>query len=169
MRLFPLFLLLSLSSSAFAQESTEKLRSSSDNAQRLFDSGFAASPSTERAHVEKMPEYPGGEAALFQFISNETHYPKQAMQQGITGKVLVQFVVERNGKVDSVLIKRSAHSLLDEEAIRVVGLLGDWTPGTQYGKAVRVKFVLPISFTLPAKDLERIRKKAAKKAAKARK
>ena len=169
MRSVSSIVLLLIPALAFAQESTDKLRSSSDNVQDLFDRGFAGSTSTERAHVEELPEYPGGQEALLQFISKETKYPTEALGQGITGKVLVQFIVEKSGKVDSVLIKRSAHPLLDREALRVVGSLGDWVPGTQDGKAVPVKFILPISFTLPSGDLERIRKKAAKKAAKARK
>ncbi len=162
-------LLLLFSAVAFAQESTDKLRSTSDKAQDLFDSGFAGSSPTDPVHVEEMPEYPGGQDALLQFISKETKYPAEALEQGITGKVLVQFIVEKSGKVDSVLIKGSVHPLLDAEALRVVGSLGDWVPGTQDGKSVPVKFILPISFTIPSGDLERIRKKAAKKAAKARK
>ena len=80
--------------------------------------------------------------------------------------VFVQFIVEKNGQVDSVWIKRSAHPLLDAEALRVVALTDGWTPGSQNDKPVRVQYMLPISFTMDAKELEKILRKQAKRAAK---
>ena len=77
----------------------------------------------------------------------------------------VGFIIEKTGRVDSVWVQRSAHALLDAEAMRVVDAMPDWSPGTQDGKPVRVQYVLPISFTMDPAQLEKIRKKAAKRKA----
>ncbi len=152
----------------FAQEATDKLKSTSDNAQDVFEQVIRQPASDKHMPVEVMPEYPGGTAALYQFVSQKTKYPEEARELGITGKVLVKFIVAKDGGVDSVSIMRGAHPLLDAEAMRVVGLMARWTPGTQDGKPVRVQYVLPINFDIPTKDLERLRRKAAKKVARDR-
>ena len=151
----------------FAQEGTDPLKTNSDKAQQVFDN-VTAKPEAQ-VPKEELPVYPGGETALYAFISKETKYPEEAREQGITGKVFVQFIVEKDGSVDSVWVKRSAHPLLDAEALRVVQLADGWKPATQNDKPVRVQYMLPISFTMPAEDLEKIRKKAAKRAAKEKK
>ena len=150
-----------------AQEGTDQLKQNADKAQQVFDSAIELPAAN--ALVEEMPVFPGGEAALFAFIQKETNYPPAAREQGITGKVFVQFIVEKDGSVDSVWVKRSAHPLLDAEALRVVQLADGWKPATQNDKPVRVQYMLPISFTMPAEDLEKSRKKAAKRAAKEKK
>lgn len=149
-----------------AQEGTDQLRMNADKAQEVFDNVIAKPASTEQGPKEELPVYPGGESALYAFISKETKYPEEAREQGITGKVFVQFIVEKDGNVDSVWVKRSAHPLLDAEAARVVQLIDGWKPATQNDKPVRVKYMLPISFTMDEKDLEKIRRKQAKRAAK---
>ncbi len=149
-------------------KATDKLRSSSDKAQDVFEKVVRAPGASEQVPVEVMPEYPGGTTALYQFVAKETKYPEEAREQGITGKVLVRFIVGKDGVVDSVTVMRGAHPLLDTEAMRVVWLMGKWTPGTMNGKPVRVQYVLPINFDMPAQDLEKIRRKAARKAAKER-
>ena len=151
---------------AFAQEDTEQLKQNADKAQQAFDSAIAKPAGQQQVPKEELPVYPGGEAALFVFINKETKYPDAAREEGITGKVFVQFIVEKNGQVDSVWIKRSAHPLLDAEALRVVALTDGWTPGSQNDKPVRVQYMLPISFTMDAKELEKILRKQAKRAAK---
>jgi len=98
--------------------------------------------------VEKMPEFPGGTDALKTFISQNVKYPSEAVRDSITGKVFVSFVVDSMGKVTDTKIERSVHSLLDEEALRVINELPDWKPGTQRGKAVNVVFTVPIQFAL---------------------
>ncbi len=152
-----------------AQEGSDQLKSNSDKAQQVFDNTIAKPAAQEQVLKEELPVYPGGETALYAFISKETKYPEEAREQGITGKVFVQFIVEKDGNVDSVWVTRSAHPLLDAEALRVVQLIDGWKPATQNDKPVRVKYMLPISFTMPAEDLEKIRKKAAKRAAKEKK
>lgn len=99
--------------------------------------------------VEDMPEFEGGEASTFRnFIAKNLAYPEKAKEQSIEGKVFVQFVVGADGKVKNTEVVRSAHPLLDAEAIRVVNLSPEWTPGMQRGKNVAVQFTFPINFKL---------------------
>lgn len=98
--------------------------------------------------VETMPEYPGGQLALRKFIATHVMYPEEAKQKGVQGKVFVSFVVEKDGSVGDVKIARGVDSSLNKEALRVVTLLSDWTPGKQKGKAVRVSYTVPINFAL---------------------
>ena len=98
--------------------------------------------------VEEMPEFPGGMDAMIQWIAQQMKYPEKAKKDGIQGVVYVGYVVNKAGKVESVEVERSAHPLLDAEAVRVVSEMPAWTPGTQRGKAVDVKLVIPIKFSL---------------------
>ncbi|MCI6161455.1 MAG: energy transducer TonB [Prevotellaceae bacterium] len=98
--------------------------------------------------VEVMPEYPGGMVAMMRFLQDNVQYPFKASKQNINGRVVVQFIVEKDGRVGHAKIARSVHPLLDEEALRVVRLMPKWTPGKQKGKPVRVKFNIPITFRL---------------------
>lgn len=98
--------------------------------------------------VESMPEFPGGEAALTKYLFDNIEYPQMAKESGIQGRVFVTFVVERDGNVTDVRVLRGIGGGCDEEAIRVVKGMPNWTPGKQRGKPVRVQFNLPIKFTL---------------------
>jgi protein TonB len=98
--------------------------------------------------VESMPEYPGGEAALYKYLAENIKYPQMAKESGIQGRVFVTFVVERNGSVTDVRVLRGIGGGCDEEAIRVVQSMPNWTPGKQRGKSVRVQYNLPVKFTL---------------------
>jgi len=99
--------------------------------------------------VEEMPKFPGGGMdAMGQWISQQMKYPEQAKKDGIQGVVYVGYIVNKTGKVESVEVEKSAHPLLDAEAVRVVAAMPDWTPGTQRGKAVDVRLVVPIKFSL---------------------
>lgn len=98
--------------------------------------------------VEKEPEFPGGEDALYEYIGKNIVYPRQAREAGIEGVVVVEFVVEPSGKLSNVVAKRKVAPSLDEEAVRVVKTLPAWSPGKQRGKAVRVYYRLPINFQL---------------------
>jgi protein TonB len=97
---------------------------------------------------EIMPEFIGGADALDEFIKQNVKYPAEAKEAGIQGKVYVQFIVEKDGSVTNVIVRRGAHKLLDAEAVRVVKMMPDWKPGTMRGKKVRVRYTLPISFML---------------------
>ena len=98
--------------------------------------------------VEVMPQYPGGQTAMLKYIMENIKYPKQAMKEGIQGRVTVSFIVEKDGRVSNVRLLRSVQSALDKEAVRVVKSMPKWTPGKQNGKPVRVRFNLPVMFKL---------------------
>ncbi|WP_163716270.1 energy transducer TonB [Mangrovibacterium lignilyticum] len=98
--------------------------------------------------VENMPEFPGGELALRKFIANAIKYPVIAQENGVQGKVYVNFVVDKDGSVTQARIARGVDSSLDKEALRVVNSLPKWKPGQQRGKPVRVSYTVPISFVL---------------------
>ena len=98
--------------------------------------------------VEEEPAFPGGEEALYKFIHENVVYPSAAKNAGIEGTVVVEFVVEPNGKLSHVTAKRKVAPSLDDEAVRVVKMLPAWSPGKQRGKAVRSIFRIPINFQL---------------------
>jgi protein TonB len=98
--------------------------------------------------VENMPEFPGGELALRKFISSAIKYPSIAQENGIQGKVFVNFVVDRDGRISNAKIARGVDPSIDKEALRVVMTLPKWKPGMQRGKTVRVSYTVPISFQL---------------------
>ena len=98
--------------------------------------------------VEQMPQFPGGEAALMKFLSSHINYPPMAAENNVQGKVILQFVVEKDGRVGEVKLIRSVDKDLDKEAIRVVKLLPKFTPGRQNGNPVRVWYTLPVQFKL---------------------
>ena len=98
--------------------------------------------------VENMPEFPGGDLGLMQYIQKNVKYPPIAKEYNITGKVYVSFIVDRSGSVTNVKVVRGVDKNLDAEAVRVVKSLPKYKPGKQRGKAVRVMFTIPISFTL---------------------
>jgi periplasmic protein TonB len=102
----------------------------------------------EFVKVEVKPAFPGGDAALLQYISKNTKYPKIPLELGIEGKIYVQFVIGTDGSVGSVTVVRGVDDHLDKEAVRVVSSLPKWTPGKQRGKAVPVSFILPINFNI---------------------
>jgi TonB family protein len=98
--------------------------------------------------VEQMPEFPGGQAALLKWISDHIKYPTIAEENGIQGHVICTFVVECDGSITDVRVSRSIDPSLDKEALRVLGLMPKWRPGRQKGKAVRVKYTVPVGFRL---------------------
>ena len=98
--------------------------------------------------VEVMPSFPGGQAALFEWLSKNIKYPVVAEENGVQGRVIVTFVVERNGSITDVQVVKSVDPSLDKEAVRVVKAMPHWIPGKQNGSAVRVKFTVPVTFRL---------------------
>ncbi len=98
--------------------------------------------------VEQMPEFPGGNAALQKYLASHIQYPPQAAENGKEGKVIVQFVVEKDGHIGEVKIARGVDKDLDREAVRVCKTLPKFTPGRQNGQPVRVWFTLPVTFKL---------------------
>jgi TonB family protein len=98
--------------------------------------------------IEDMPMFPGGKAALKDYIYTHLVYPEKAKEEGITGKVLVQFDVTGKGKLQDIHVVRGVHEELDRSAVEVFRSMPDWTPGRQRGKAVEVQVVVPVSFIL---------------------
>lgn len=98
--------------------------------------------------TEVSPEFPGGETAMNQFLIKNIRYPQMAKDNNISGKVLVGFIVDAQGYVKDVKLIRGIGSGCDEEAIRVIKNMPQWTPGKQGGKPVKVMFTIPISFTM---------------------
>ena len=98
--------------------------------------------------VEQMPQYKGGDGALMDYLNKSIKYPVIAEENGIQGRVVCTFVVERDGSITDVKVVRSVDPSLDKEAVRVLKAMPKWIPGKQNGSAVRVKFTLPVTFKL---------------------
>src|SRR5690606_4980152 len=98
--------------------------------------------------VEEQPEFPGGNAAMMKFLSDNIKYPVIAQENGIQGRVITIFVVERDGSITDVQVVRGVDPSLDKEAVRVIQSMPKWKPGKQRGSAVRVRFTLPVVFRL---------------------
>ncbi|MDR0891899.1 MAG: energy transducer TonB [Mediterranea sp.] len=98
--------------------------------------------------VEKMPEFKGGQTALMQYLSKNIKYPTIAQENGTQGRVIVQFVVNKDGSIVDAKVMRSVDPYLDKEALRVINAMPKWEPGMQRGKPVRVKFTVPVMFRL---------------------
>jgi len=98
--------------------------------------------------VEQMPSFPGGPAALMQYLSSNIKYPVVAEENGVQGRVVCTFVVEKDGSITDVRVVKSVDPSLDKEAMRVVKSMPKWIPGKQNGSAVRVKYTVPVTFRL---------------------
>mgnify|MGYP002761729497 FL=1 len=98
--------------------------------------------------VEEMPSFPGGQGALMSYLASNIKYPVVAQENGVQGRVIVSFVVERDGSISDVKVARSVDPSLDREAQRVVKSMPRWKPGKQNGSAVRVKYTVPVVFRL---------------------
>ncbi|MCC8134313.1 MAG: energy transducer TonB [Tannerellaceae bacterium] len=98
--------------------------------------------------VEEMPQFPGGDGELLKFISKSIKYPVIAQENGIQGRVVCSFVVNRDGSIVDAEVVRGVDPSLDKEALRVINTMPKWTPGKQRGKPVRVKYTVPITFRL---------------------
>lgn len=98
--------------------------------------------------VEDNPEFPGGTQAMMKYLSENIKYPVIAQENGIQGRVICQFVVNKDGSIVDINVVRSVDPSLDKEAIRVIKSMPKWKPGKQRGKPVRVKFTLPVVFRL---------------------
>jgi len=97
-------------------------------------------------HVEEMPQFPGGEAEMMKFLSQNIRYPLKAMEKGIQGTVVCRFVVDSIGEVKNVVVLKKIDPLLDQEAIRIIKLMPKWIPGKHNGKAVSVSYIIPVGF-----------------------
>ncbi|MGB3848804.1 MAG: energy transducer TonB [Tunicatimonas sp.] len=98
--------------------------------------------------VETQPSFPGGISAFYQYLGESVVYPKQAIRQSVSGKVFVEFVVDKDGSLSQIKVLKGIGAGCDEEALRVIKNSPRWNPGKQRGRAVRVRMVVPISFKL---------------------
>ena len=140
----------SAENNAEAKDTANVDNSKAETTDVKFDSKVAARNSETDTVMDKcevMPKFPGGESGMMKFLTENVEYPKEAAEKGIKGKVLVEFVVERDGSINEVKIKKSADPILDKEAMRIAKAMPKWKPGTIDGKAVRVKYVMPLTFT----------------------
>lgn len=109
--------------------------------------GAAVASPTVLTYAEQMPAFAGGEVALHRYLATQTKYPPEALRRGLSGQVVVQFVVDEQGRVlDPVVVKSTAPEFNDE-ARRLAWLMPRWTPGREHGQPVRVRCTLPIGFT----------------------
>lgn len=98
--------------------------------------------------VEEMPQFPGGPSALFEYLSTNIQYPNDAYENGIQGRVIVTFIVEKDGSISNTKVSKTVNPSLDEEAQRLVKSMPHWIPGKQHGEPVRVKYTVPVTFRL---------------------
>ena len=98
--------------------------------------------------AEVMPEYPGGEQAMMNFVATNVKYPQEAIDKEISGRVMVGFVVEKDGSISDVKVVKGIGGGCDEEAVRVVNAMPKWKPGMDKGKPVRVSYMMPFTFKL---------------------
>ncbi len=96
--------------------------------------------------LEVKPEYPNGNEGLGKYLSENIKYPKKALKNGVSGKVFVQFVIDKTGKVTNVVAVRGVEKSLDKEAVRVIRSMPKWKPGMKDGQPVKVKYTIPINF-----------------------
>ena len=120
----------------------------SNNESKTQDASVSKQNEKTDTTVVKMPEFPGGQEALYSWIGKNTKYPEAAKKSRIEGKVLVNFTVLKNGKIDKISISKKVNDLLDAEAIRVISSMPNWTPGENKTAPVDVEMTLPINFKL---------------------
>lgn len=120
-------------------------------ANKLPQSGIAAATTDPiYEEVDVQPEFKGGVKAMYAYIGQEVKYPKACEKDGVEGMVMVAFVIDKQGKITDVTVKKQVHELLDQEAVRVISGMPDWEPGKKDGKPVSVRFHLPLRFKLKA-------------------
>ena len=113
---------------------------------KIKKKGTSDVASTEK--IETRPEFPGGMDKMFDYLSKNIKYPTEALNEGIQGKVYVEFVVEKDGSISNSRIIRGIGYGCDKEALRVINEMPNWAPGTLNGEPVRVKHILPLNFKL---------------------
>ena len=125
-------------------------------ANSTIDLGFAKADNVFD-EVDEMPQFPGGMAGMMQYLSQNIRYPQDARAAGAQGRVIVSFIVEKDGSISNARVAKPTYSSLDEEALRVVSAMPNWWPGKQNGEAVRVKYSVPVSFRLGNKETPNVK------------
>ena len=134
------------------KEQTESSETETTSRTALPEKEIREDGSTVYYVVEEMPNFPGGMGECMKFLSKNIKYPTEAMEKEIQGRVIVQFIVEKDGSITEAKVVRGVDPALDKEALRVINSMPKWTPGKQAGEAVNVKYTVPIMFKIPGKD-----------------
>lgn len=130
-------LIVGFSATATAQTEESDSARTADNKPKIFEV------------VDQMPSFPGGQQALFVYLSNHIRYPAFCEDKGIQGRVIVKFVVEKDGSLSDINVTKSVHPFLDKEAVRVISGMPRWIPGRlKSGETIRVKYTIPVTFRL---------------------
>lgn len=151
MRIAPTALMLVASLATMAQEGDPDIRLvPATDEPAMIDAAQPPEPDSNqvRTVVEEMPQFPGGMAALAEYLRQHIRYPEEAREMKVSGKVFLGFVVEKDGGISEVVLLRRIGHGCDEEALRVVKTMPAWKPGQQGGKPVRVRYTLPVRFNL---------------------
>ena len=122
----------------------------------LLVSNISCTSTTEEAlqECEQMPEYPGGMGECMKFLSKNIKYPVEAMENNVQGRVIIQFVVKKDGSINDAKVAKSVDPLLDKEALRVINAMPKWKPGMHEGKAVNVMYTIPVAFKLTNESVD---------------
>ena len=144
-----------ISDDSFAHASeTEKVTSAVKNAAEIGEKAVESSDPKKVFKrkvydlVDEMPSFPGGLEELYKWIDNNVQYPAVARENGIEGRVILKFIVEKDGSLSDSTVIHSVHPMVDREALRLVGQMPKWNPGKRAGVPVRVRYCLPIKFKL---------------------
>lgn len=149
--MLPLILVLITANSLYAQQQEPQKKKQNKTAQSEKQPQEADTDGVFIV-VENQPEFPGGPAEMMKFLSDNIQYPVEAQKKGIQGRVVCNFVVEKDGSLSNFKVVRGVDPLLDAEAVRVLSAMPKWKPGTQRGKAVRVRYTVPVFFRLQEND-----------------
>lgn len=145
--------------SATAEVKVSKASATDISVDKVSENSFAAQTTTNdkvESAVEEMPQFPGGEMAMMEYLMRNVKYPKEAEDANKEGKVVVKFIVEADGSIGDTEVVNSVDPLLDAEAVRVIKAMPRWTPGKSNGQAVACTYTLPILFKLaPAKKAKK--------------
>ena len=128
---------------------TDSQACSMQEAEPIYNSALAAEDDVPYVKVEQMPSFQGGDLMTFRhWVTKQIQYPEIAKKHNITGRVLLTFVIERDGSLTNIRVLQSPDSSLSDEVIRVLKSSPKWTPGMQRGEVVRVKYTMPVDFRL---------------------
>ena len=132
------------------EETTPAVKSTSKAGEKAVESSDPKKVFTGKVYdlVDEMPSFPGGLEELYKWIDNNVQYPAVARENGIEGRVILKFIVEKDGSLSDSTVIHSVHPMVDREALRLVGQMPKWNPGKRAGIPVRVRYCLPIKFKL---------------------
>ena len=117
------------------------------------DDSIANNDDEVYTEVDEQPEFQGGVDKLMSFLARNIKYPKEAMRKGIQGRVITNFIVNKDGTISNIVVKEGVNKQLDAEAIRVLSKMPKWKPGKNNGEIVRVNFTLPVTFRVESSSM----------------